>query len=223
MHIFMYSDQVIEENLQMDLKLIEVATSKVGSVGKIKVGYIPSAGDRERKYYNDKVNYYQKYGISHFMFFDLDEEYDEGFLNDLMDCTIIHLSGGKPVELNRHVMNRSFGANLEAYLLDGGIVVGVSAGAIQLTRSIGLYLAYMFGFDYEREQHQAALTTSQLVDFEFVPHLNRFSQAYIDGLQNYSDRYGTRIYGCYDGGGIHVHDQQIDRFGQVIMIEPKNE
>lgn len=139
MNIFMYSDQVIDDNQQIDFRLIEAAKNSVGELGKVKVGYIPSGGDKDRMYYNDRISYYKKYGINDFMFFDLDEEYDESLMSELRTCTIIHLSGGKPVELNLNVRKRQFGHFLNEFIHNGGILVGVSAGAIQMTQSIGLF------------------------------------------------------------------------------------
>ncbi len=218
MSLYFYSDQIIEENKRIDMMLIDEASKLAGGVENIILAYIPSGGDPERNYYNDRVKYYSKLGIKNFFFFDLNDEYDEDGLKKLERCTIIHLSGGKPQILNNNVKRREFGIFMKRFSSEGGILVGVSAGAIQMTKSIGLFVAFQKGFVYEVDNHMESLTTSKLVEFEFIPHFNRFDDEYKSCLKEYASRYSSRIYCCNDGDGVIVRDGSLELVGPITVI-----
>ena len=218
MSLYFYSDQIIDENNRIDNMLIDEATRLAGGIDNVKLAYIPSGGDVTRQYYNDRVDYYSKLGVKNFFFFDLNDEYDEGDLKKLDECTIIHLSGGKPQILNQNVKRRRFGEFLKGFSSKGGILVGISAGAIQMTKSVGLFVAFKEGFEYEVDHHEESLTTSKLVEFEFIPHFNRFDDTYKNGLQEYASRYDSRIYCCNDGDGVIVRDGNLEFVGSITVI-----
>lgn len=88
MKIFLHSDQV-KFNNPVDKKIFEILNPK-----QIKIGYIPSSTDRDRKHYESRKEWYMKYGVKNFLYFDLGEEYNETQLEEFSKCELIHLSGG---------------------------------------------------------------------------------------------------------------------------------
>lgn len=73
----------------------------------IKIGYIPSTEDREKTYFNTKVKYYRDYGIQNIMFFDLYDEFNSLKIDELLECDIIHLSAGDPIEFRNAIKHRN--------------------------------------------------------------------------------------------------------------------
>ena len=103
---------------------------------KPRIGYISSETDKKRKYFREVKNYYQKYGFSQFLYFDLDEEYDPKIKEKLLSCDAIHLSGGNTYHFLYHIKRRKFTSFLRNYAKNKGVLIGISAGAIIMTPTI---------------------------------------------------------------------------------------
>jgi dipeptidase E len=213
MKLFLYSDQVIDKNEKIDQLLIK-------SINKLKpkVGYIPACGDKDRRFYNERVNYYKKYDINNFMFFDLDQEYDESKTIGLLQCDAIHLSGGDPVYFNNSIKRRNFTSILRRYVKNGGILIGNSGGSMQMTKSVASYKLFTDGLTEALTQYEN-LRAMELVEFEFLPHLNRHGDEFISKVKEYSRKCKVKVYGCNDGDGIIINDDRIEIIGDVTVIE----
>ena len=71
----------------------------------------------------------------------------------------------------------------------------------------------MFIGDTEEE-----LEALQLVDFEFLPHYNRWHKEYIREVHNFAEATGTTIYAANDGDGLIVEDNNIQMVGDIVVI-----
>lgn len=102
--LYFYSDQVDETvgNRRLDNILLNGMNAR-----NIKIGYIPSTEDREKTYFNTKVQYYRNYGIQNMMFFDLYSEFKYSNIDELLTCDIIHLSAGNPIEFRNAFQKRN--------------------------------------------------------------------------------------------------------------------
>lgn len=203
--IIFYSDQVLPENERLDRRFLEM-------VGKDKprLAYIPSASDNSRKYYREKCEYYKRYGIEALLYFDLNKEYDSSLTEELLSCDGIHLSGGDPFQFLGSIRKRNFGPVLKEYLNQGGILLGISAGAIVLTPSINI--SHVF-YKSRTEQHQAV----GLVDFHFLPHWNQREDR-LEAVKKFSLDNQAVVYACRDGDGIVIQDGNIELVGDVVRI-----
>ncbi|MCA1063778.1 Type 1 glutamine amidotransferase-like domain-containing protein [Rossellomorea sp. AcN35-11] len=94
------------------------------------------------------------------MFFDLYSEFEPLIIQELLKCDIIHLSAGNPIEFRKAIKQRNMEKVLCDYYHHGGMIVGVSGGAVQLGKTTKLF--QMFTGDLDGD-----LQASQLVDFEF--------------------------------------------------------
>lgn len=209
-----YSDQGHKNNARVDAKLLSLLRKP-----SVKVGYIPSGGDKKRKYYTENCEYYKKLGFEDFFFFDLDDEYDELRINELLSCNIIHLSAGDPLYFVQNIKKRNF-VNVLRYFVDqGGILVGVSGGSLQLTKTVAIYKSSIGNLRDVTYEDYLGLSALNLVDFEFLPHYNRWSQDFIDTVKAYSAKFSCLIYACRDGDGILVNNNEIEFIGNITKIE----
>ncbi|QHJ69385.1 Type 1 glutamine amidotransferase-like domain-containing protein [Planococcus halotolerans] len=176
-----------------------------------KIAYIPSTEDKERKYFNLKAEYYRDYGVREMMFFDLYGEFDSAKINELLQCDIIHLSAGNPMELRQALKRRNMDGHLQVYFEQGGIFAGVSAGAVQFGKSTKLFQLYAG----DANETQEAL---QFVDFEFLPHYNRWNDAFKKQVWDYARTTGTTVYAGNDGDGLIVEDGDIRFIGDITAI-----
>lgn len=212
--LVLYSDQGSKNNEKVDAKLISLVEKS-----NARVGYIPSCGDKERKYFGENCDYYKKMGIEDFLFFDLDVEFDQCKVDELLACNIIHLSAGDPIYFNKNIKKRNFMDVLRHFADQGGILVGVSGGSLQLTRTVALYKSFMGGLDGVTHDDYVGLSALNLVDFEFLPHYNRWNKDFINTIKAYSAKFDCLIYACRDGDGILVRDNEIEFTGNIIRIE----
>jgi dipeptidase E len=206
-----YSDQELPANRKVDLRLLEL-------IGKPqpKIGYIPSASDSERFWYNQKQRYYAEIGAVLTTYFELDIDYQPEKLSELLACDAIHLSGGNTYHFLYWQQRRGMLEPLRAYVENGGVLIGVSAGAILMTPEISSTDFCMDAPLPSEENHD--LSALGLVDFAFFPHINDNPQAE-KLMQGYSRTHEHVLYGCHDGNGIIVDGDRLEFFGNIQKAE----
>ena len=204
--IFLYSDQEIPENSKIDNILFEEVKSK-----NISLAYIPSKSDPLRKYFNKKISYYKKYNINNFLYFDLGDEWNANKKDDLFKCDIIHLAGGDTYRLLYNLNKRKMVSELIKYVNKGGVLVGISAGAIVLTPKIDIiYITEQF----DRNKINK-LSTLELVNFEFFPH---YENKYDSLIKDYCKKNNTIVFACKDGDGIFINDNKVNLIGNIKIF-----
>ncbi|TKD71387.1 Type 1 glutamine amidotransferase-like domain-containing protein [Pseudalkalibacillus hwajinpoensis] len=206
--LFFYSDQVVESpgNRRLDNILLTGMEPK-----DIKIGYIPSTEDKEKTYFNTKAQYYRDYGIQKSMFFDLYSKFNPSKIEELLKCDIIHLSAGNPIEFRNAIRNRNMEKVLRDFFHQGGSIVGVSGGAVQLGKTTKLFQMFIEDSDEELE-------ALQLVDFEFLPHYNRWNDEYKKDVRDYAKTTGKTVYAANDGDGIVFEDNHFEMIGDIVVI-----
>lgn len=203
--IYLYSDQEVPGNERIDALWLAELNGR-----DVRIGYIPSASDSTRRYFDRKREYYSRYGISDFVYFDLNKEYRPELLPELLSCQVIHLSGGDPFQFNDAVRRRNFAPVLRNYHEDGGILLGISAGGIVLSPSIEV--SHLF-YRARAERSEAV----GLVPFHFLPHYNR-RVASLEQLRNFSARLRCTVCAVNDGDGIAVVGGAKSFVGPVLEI-----
>lgn len=211
MPIIIYSDFKPNVSREVDdalLKLLE------GS--RCRIAYIPSDSDPKRRYFQKVQLSYEKLGISEVTYFDLGLEFDSLATVALLKHDAIHLSGGDPFKFLEHIKIRQFGPVLKSYLKSGGILIGVSAGAMILTPS--LELIKEIDSEPVPKSCQRALG---LIDFEFYPHF-KHDKLTTERIARYAKLRKKVIYACDDEAGMIVsQDATMPRtIGTVTRFEP---
>jgi dipeptidase E len=129
-------------------------------------GYIGSQPDPERYYYGCVVDTYKSLGFEMDQYLDFEEDYSEVSFEKLLARPFIHLAGGNTFRFLNSLKARAAEKRLIEYAHDGGVIIGVSAGAMILTPSIES--AVICG-----DENQVGLADLQglgLVSFMFDPH-----------------------------------------------------
>ncbi|MGA9290050.1 MAG: Type 1 glutamine amidotransferase-like domain-containing protein [Anaerobacillus sp.] len=207
--LLFYSDQIVESpgNQRLDKVLFTGMEPK-----QIKVGYLPSTEDIDRKYFKTKVQYYREYGVKDLLFFDLYSEFNLSKIKELMQCDIIHLSAGNPLEFRNAIKYRKMDKVLWDYFNNDGTIVGVSGGAVQLGHSTKLFQLFTDTLGNEDSE------SLQFVDFEFLPHYNRWNDDFKQKVLAYSQETGTKVYAGNDGDGLIVDGDSITTIGNIKVI-----
>ncbi|RAS38674.1 Type 1 glutamine amidotransferase-like domain-containing protein [Paraburkholderia bryophila] len=203
----LYSDQDFPANEELDARLLRL-------IGRPqpKIGYIPAASDPERIYFRRKADYYAGIGADLVVYVDPGQDTSETEWSTLLSCDAIHLSGGNTFLFLSWLQRRNALPLLTRYVSEGGVLIGVSAGAILMTPSVNS--ARLCGDTRdERLMDNAGLG---LVDFHIWPH---FDSAIVTRDQSKWLSTIPNLYACPDGSGIIVDGTEIELFGQVHRFD----
>ena len=206
-HILLYSDFHPGTSDLVDHELLSLMHGK-----SCRVGYIPSDSDTKRRYFAKVERAYSEIGIQRLMYFDLGEEFSEQLIPQLFDCDAIHLSGGDPFRFLALMKQRRFADRLKTYLAKGGILVGVSAGAMILTRSLDIIAAVD-----EPKMAKKPSPALGFLPFEFYPHF-KGDDATASLIQRYCTARRVQVFACDDDAGIRVSDGDMKMLGAVTKF-----
>lgn len=178
------------------------------------IGYIPSSTDPERTWFKQQQAYYKSLNADLSVYFELETEYEPKKTKELFACDAIHLSGGSTYNFLYWLRKRELVSLLRDYVARGGVLIGVSAGAILMTPEIST--THICG---EESSHSLDnLFALNIVDFAFLPHTNNI-EAVENKMIEYSNTHGCKIFGCPDGDGIIVNGNSIQCVGNLILAE----
>lgn len=204
-----YSDQQIEQSSAMDEPLLNLIDKQ-----HPLIGYIPSSTDPERIWFKQQQAYYKSLNAKLSVYFELETEYEPKKTKELFACDAIHLSGGSTYNFLYWLRKRGLVSLLRDYVANGGVLIGVSAGAILMTPEIST--THICGEEPSHDLND--LSALNLVDFAFLPHINNI-EAVENKMIEYSNTHGYKIFGCHDGDGIIVNNNIIQCVGDLILAE----
>lgn len=164
------------------------------------VGFLPSSPDPDRFWFEPRRAYYGEHGLE-LRYFGLEDEFDEARLPELFGCDAIHLSGGNTFQFNHWLRERGLADRLRKYVADGGVLIGVSAGAILMTPEVSSSLL-CGDVPYRGQSGGPGLG---LVDFAVVPHIGAPNPE----VERFARGFGGPVYLLPDDGSILVEDDQV--------------
>ncbi|WP_051353341.1 Type 1 glutamine amidotransferase-like domain-containing protein [Thalassobacillus devorans] len=181
---------------------------------KPKLGYIPSQTDPEGTYFYPAKQQLEQAGFVDYLYFDVDQAFEKKLLGNLGNCDAIFLSGGNTFYFLNRLRERNMLSWLREYAEKGGVLIGVSAGAMILTESIlaaeyvdAKYLAGSY-------LHPTEYGGIALADFHFYPHWKGdFRQ--LEAVKDLTGM-GSKVYACPDRSGIVIEGNKREYFGHVI-------
>ncbi len=211
MRLFLFSDHVIPANRPLD----ELVLSTVGT-GTPRVVWIPAGSRPERttQYFAERKKYYQDFGVNSVSMFSVSEDFACDRMQELMDCDILHLSGGDPYVFLRNLRTTGVHEVIKERAKRGGIIVGDSAGAMLMTPDI--QIAKFDGRPVPTDLGN--LASLNMVGFEFHAHFGTYG-ASEKALCTYSRERGSTVYAVPDGAGLAVLDGRLLWHGDISCFE----
>ena len=209
MKLLFYSGGAHEINKSLDKELIKLSGKKRPSVT-----FVPShsLADGDEVYYYEYVKYYKKFKFHGFFYFPVDRPFTEQMAKRALNSDIIYLSGGNTFYFLYHLKKSGFLNMLKTYVATGGVLAGLSAGAIIMTPSIGTAMIPAFDAD-ENIVKIKNLRSLGVSSFEFFPHYVN-SKRYNDPLKSYSSKIKNPLFACPDGSGIIFKNDTLTFFGE---------
>lgn len=199
------------DNREINLKAIELTGIK-----KPVIAYIPAESYDSEVDFMDFVKEHRKYGLRQFLYFPIDIPFDNTLRRELMKADIIHLSGGNTFHFLKYLKTSKIITDLKKFAKRGGVLTGLSAGAIVMTPKI-TSATYP---DFDRDENEVGLknfSSMNLVNFDFFPHYTN-SRRYDDELRKQSKKLKHPIYAAPDGAGVIVEDDKIKFIGKVACF-----
>ncbi|QYJ88446.1 peptidase E [Shewanella halotolerans] len=137
-----------------------------GANKSTSLGYLASGHEPEQSYYLGTQAQYARLGMALSHYLDLEQGYTQTGLDRLLNCQAIHLAGGDTFQFLAQVQKRGLMAEFAEYLNRGGILIGLSAGAMLMTPSIAC--APLCGD--ENHLGLSDLNGMGLLPYQFLPH-----------------------------------------------------
>ena len=210
MKLVFYSGGHDFENNILDKTLIKLAGKNP------QITYIPSCSYLCDQDFREFVDQYEKYHIHNIINFPIDIEFTEVLKEEVFKSDIIHLSGGNTYYFLKHLRRTGMLGELKKFAKRGGILTGLSAGAIIMTKSIETAGFPEFDRD-DNDENIKNLKAMGLVNFEFFPHYKN-SKRYDKEITEYSKSTDRPLYACPDGSGIVVDNDMIKFIGKAYCF-----
>ncbi|MBT7609150.1 MAG: type 1 glutamine amidotransferase-like domain-containing protein [Bacteriovoracaceae bacterium] len=207
MKLIFYGGGFEEENTQLDKEAIKLTGKK-----SPQVTYIPSCSFESEIDFRHFAEHYYRLGIRKIICFPVDLRSDEALQNIAFDSDIIHLSGGNTYYFLKYLRRNGLVQKLKKFVKRGGVLTGLSAGAILMTPDVKTAGYPSFDKD-DNEENVKNLSALGLVEFEFFPHY-RNSQRYNKVLEEESMKTTRPIFASSDGSGIIVDGDDVKFLGR---------
>lgn len=211
MKLVFYSGGDEKENRQLDKGFIDLLGKK-----NPVVAFIPSSSYLSDQEFKVFVKHYSKFKISRFIHFPVDVPFDRVMFQEVMRSDAIHLGGGNTFYFLNSLRKAKLLKELKNFVNRGGVLTGLSAGAIMMTENIDLAGYPEFDRD-ENNVNIKNLSALNLVDFAFFPHF-RNSARYDKVFKDYTKKNSKTIYACPDGSGIIINDSEMRFIGKCYAF-----
>ncbi len=211
MKLIFYSGGVPQDNALLDKSLLSLFKNK-----SPKLTFIPTCSYHASEDFEDIIEQYRPYGIKKFLKLEVDQPFSETMKQAALNSDIIYLGGGNTFYFLKYLRKTGLLKELRTWVKQGGVLTGMSAGAIMMTKKIDTAGFPSFDRD-ENDENLKNLSAMQLVDFEFFPHYKN-SKRYDEELSRYSESLDTPLYACPDGSGIMLNDDEIRFLGKTVCF-----
>src|SRR6218665_2187013 len=131
MKLVFYSGGVEQENRRLDKDFIQL----IGKKNPV-VTFIPSSSYLSEQELKSFVKHYSKYKITRFIHFPVDVPFDKILFQEVMRSDAIHMAGGNTFYFLNSLRKAKLLKDLRLFAQNGGVLTGLSAGAILMTENI---------------------------------------------------------------------------------------
>lgn len=207
MNLVFYGGGDAEDNTYLDEQMFSLLKKK----NNIQMTFIPSSSYLSDYEFDEFIKQYKKFKVKKFLKLDIDEHFSRSMQEAVLKSDIIFLGGGNTYYFLFWLRKTKFLQLLSQWVRNGGILSGLSAGAIIMTRNI--HLAGIPDFDRDiNEDNMKNFKAMNLSRFEFFPHY-RNSKRYDQALLEYSRDKQHPIYASKDGSGVILSENELRFIG----------
>lgn len=210
--LVLYSGGQNRSNHQLHQALVDL----VGSKKRIRMAYVPFCEDGCQIFFKRFERRYGRYGATDFQCLPVDVRPKRAEMEKALKGDIIYLAGGNTFYFLKHLRSSGLLARLKTFAEKGGVLAGLSAGAIMLTPNIELAAYPPFEPD-ENDVGIRNLKALGLVKFEFLPHFVN-SKRMNEAMLMYSLLSKNPVLACPDGSGVVIDGWRKTYFGPAYIF-----
>jgi dipeptidase E len=219
MKLVLYSggDESLNELLNQRLLELGLNVSRGGKKKEdLQITFIPADQYFSHLSFHSFSKYWNTMGVEKILFFPLDQKNSHRLKEEVFKSDIIYLSGGNTFEFLLNLRKYKILSMLKQFVNNGGVLAGLSAGAIMMTPSIATASFPSFDCD-ENLCHLKNWKSLSLANFEFFPHYKN-SQRYNQELSRYSKKISHPLLAMADGDGIIIEDSKMEVIGSCRVF-----
>jgi dipeptidase E len=211
MKLVFYSGGHDSDNVSLDQNALHLLQKK-----NPVLTYIPTSSYLSEVEFNSFVKKFSRHKINRFIHFPVDVPFDDILLQEVLKSDLIHLGGGNTFYFLNYLRKTAMISRLRNFVKNGGVLTGLSAGAIMMCETIEMAGYPEFDCD-ENSVNIKNLSSLSLVDFHFFPHF-RNSPRYDKAFRSYTKRKDIQIYACPDGSGLVVKGSEMRFIGRCYVF-----
>ena len=166
-----------------------------------RIAWIPPFTVMGHEHFPGSQVLFEAHGFSDLEYCDIDNEPNEEQLVHLDQYDVIYLTGGDPIGFRRNILRVGLAGGLRQYLTTGRLIVAASGGSMQLTKNVSLFRLLTAALD-EVFENRGEYEALGVVDYEILPHLNRFEPSFLEVVRHYSERVDHDVIGLADGAAV---------------------
>ena len=202
-------------NLKLHQIAVKMAKKSKNRNQPLTLTYIPSCHENHLHYFNRMRRRYQRLGIKKFNCLNVDQNPSKTEIEEALQSDLIYLAGGNTFYFLKHLRETGMLGKIKSYALNGGVLVGLSAGGLLMTPTVQLAADEGMGPD-DAVPGLTQFKSMNLIPFEFSPHYINTPKD-IRAHLLYSTKTKNPIYAVQDGGGIVVDDHIITFYGKYAQ------
>ncbi len=212
MKLVLYSGGDARANRVLDDELIRMVDVK-----NPLMAYIPASSYLSEIEFQHFVDQYRRFRVKRFLHFPVDVPFDRTLFREVLKADIIHLGGGNTFHFLLWLRKTKMLEALRDYVHHGGILTGLSAGAIMMTPDITTAAMPSFDRD-ENHDNIKNLESLGLLEFDFFPHYKN-SPRYDSEFRKLTRKSKRMLYACPDGAGIVVDGERKTFVGPTWLFQ----
>lgn len=207
--LVLYSDQIRGRSDAVDEALLALLGDRE------RVGFVPAASDPRRRYFNRACEHYLWLGLPEPEEYDIEAGCTPERLVRLWESDAIHLGSGDPLHFAAFLAARGALRPLRDFAARGGLLIGVSAGAMLFGDVVIDPLVEMS----KGAKPQRPLKGLGLFSPLFYPHFDGDEKTGAV-LARFARVQKRMVLACHDSEGVVVDGKDVRLIGDVTSFAP---
>lgn len=189
----------------------EVLRDAIG-MENVAFSYIPSRTELGKVYFDRIRTAYQKIGIKNFNYIDIDQNYKQEYDSIILDSDVVFLAGGDDPFIIKNLVKRKYDVLLQKYYDNGGLIIGLCAGASILSH-------YSIVSDYEGTKFEDIHVIPWGLSINDYMYYSRFDDTCnLDSLKEFSSRYDKAIIAASLDSAIMIDNGELKSRGKALLV-----
>ena len=212
MKIVLYSGGQARSNHKLHRAVVELALQNRRKKTPLSMTYIPFCADGSSIFYHRIIRRFRAHGAKDFFCLNVDTSPTSHDIQKALKSDIIYLAGGNTFYFLKYLRKSGMLEHLKNFAKKGGVLAGLSAGALIMSPTVALAADIGLGPD-PNEVGVKNYKGMGLFEFEFSPHFVR-SKKQIDAHLAYSRLTPFPVYAVEDGSGMILNGTEFLMIGK---------